>query len=356
MYSRPGRRPATIGQVCEGLNAMIKVVEPNATAKTGQAADARATYTALEEVRSDVGIVRTETGAQFAALTKKDDELESRVVELEKTGPHVEVVDPDAAAVKGQAADARATYGALETKADKPDVVSLKERVSELERKPSIKVVVPNLDASSGQAADARATYEALQAEKDRSQESEAALKARVTVLEEAKSVLGEQIAITETRLRYDFHEHTESDITLMDRASNYIDATALSDLRLTFPPFVEGKARDFLLVLECSATPPSISYESFITLEGEDGVDLTPEEGANIYVFTEISPWRFMTARKLTTKLVENAPVTGAQLLRAMDERGIESSSRCFGDVMSALNLVETNNLTDAVSAVMKG
>ena len=226
----------------------------------------------------------------------------------------------------------------------------------DIEVPPFVEVVAPNLDASSGQAADARATYEALQAEKDRSQESEAALKARVTVLEEAKSVLGEQIAIMETRLRYDFLEHAESAITLRDRASNYKDATASSDLRLTFPPFVEGKVRDFLLILECSATPPSVSYESFITLEGEDGIDLTPEEGVNIYFFTEVSPWRFITARKLTTKLVENAPVTGAQLLRAMDERGIESSARCFGDVMSALNLVETNTLACAVNAVMKG
>lgn len=156
--------------------------------------------------------------------------------------------------------------------------------------------------------------------------------------------------------LRYDLVEKVGDSVTLDDRACNYMDATTLSDLVITFPPFVTGKVRDFIIILECSADTPTISYESFITLEGEDGVDLTPEEGVNVYFFTEVMPWRFVVARKLVTKLVENIPVTASQLLRAMAERGIDSTAGNFADVMTTLGLTDTDTITNAVNTVMKG
>lgn len=156
--------------------------------------------------------------------------------------------------------------------------------------------------------------------------------------------------------LRYDLVEKVGDSIVLDDRACNYVDATTLSDLALTFPPFVTDKVRDFIMVLECSADTPTISYESFITLEGEDGVDLTPEEGVNVYFFTEVVSWRFAVGRKLITKLVENIPVTASQLLRAMAERGIDSTVGNFGDVMTTLGLADTDTITNAVNTVMKG
>lgn len=148
----------------------------------------------------------------------------------------------------------------------------------------------------------------------------------------------------------------SNSAVTLDDRACNYINATTLPDLAITLPPFVTDKARAFIMILECSAETPTISYESFITLEGEDGVDLTPEEGVNVYFFTEVVPWRFVVTRKLVTKLVENTPATASQILRAMAERGIDSTAGNFADVMTTLGLTDTDTITNAVNVVMKG
>lgn len=112
MYSRPRRIPATINQICEAANALIKVVEPNETSKTGQAADARATFEALE----------TKAG-------KPDVEaLDGRIANLEKNGTggssSVDVVTPDEKATKGQAADAKDVY---------EDIRGIYDNISELE-------------------------------------------------------------------------------------------------------------------------------------------------------------------------------------------------------------------------------
>lgn len=167
---------------------------------------------------------------------------------------------------------------------------------------------------------------------------------------------LTSELAAVKRELRYDLVEKVGGSVALDDRACNYINATTLSDLAITFPPFVADKVRDFIMVLECSADIPTISYESFITLEGEVGVDLTPEEGVNVYFFKEVVPWRFVVARKLINKLVENVPVTASQLLRAMTERGIDSTAGNFADVMTTLGITDTDTITNAVNAVMKG
>lgn len=111
MYSRPRRIPATINQICEAANALIKVVEPNETSKTGQAADAKATFEALE----------TKAG-------KPDVEaLDGRIADLEKNGTgggsSVDVVAPSPGG-KGKAADAKAVY---------EEIRSLTDDISDLE-------------------------------------------------------------------------------------------------------------------------------------------------------------------------------------------------------------------------------
>jgi hypothetical protein len=156
---------------------------------------------------------------------------------------------------------------------------------------------------------------------------------------------------------RYSLTVKTASNnaVTLEDRACNYVDAKEISDyLAITFPSYVTDKIRDFIMILECSAYTPAISYESVITLEGEEDIDLTPEEGVNVYFFTEFDTGRFAVARKLITKLVDNIPVTGAQLLRIVAKQGVTASS--YGDIMVNLGLTEANNIADAVNAVMKG
>ena len=62
--------------------------------------------------------------------------------------------------------------------------------------------------------------------------------------------------------------------VVLDDRADNYVDARTLGSsdsLDIDFPALVDGKARDFVLAVECGANPPAISYAAFVTIMAED-------------------------------------------------------------------------------------
>lgn len=107
--------------VTNGLNLKLdkaSVVEPSASSVTGQVADAKAVYNALQNLPSG--------------------------------GSSVSVVAPNASAKTGEAADARATYLALQNIPSGGGS--------------SIQVVAPDEAATTGQAADARQTYLKLNA------------------------------------------------------------------------------------------------------------------------------------------------------------------------------------------------
>ena len=103
--------------------------------------------------------------------------------------------------------------------------------------------------------------------------------------------------------------------VTLDDRACNYVDARSLGSsntLDIDFPALVDGKARGFVLAVECGANPPTISYAAFATIMAEDASSLTPEEGMNIYSFKEFKTNMFVASRKLVVTVVDNSSENG--------------------------------------------
>jgi len=132
--------------------------------------------------------------------------------------------------------------------------------------------------------------------------------------------------------------------VALDDRACNYVDAHSLGSsdsLDVDFPILVDGKARDFALAVECGANPPTISYAAFVTIMAEDASFLTPEEGMNIYSFTEFKTNMFLAARKTVDTVVVNTPESGDQLLLAMQKRGIDTTGvNTFGQAATALGV----------------
>lgn len=150
----------------------------------------------------------------------------------------------------------------------------------------------------------------------------------------------------------------TGGTVTLDDRADNYIDARALGSsdsLDIDFPPLVDDKARDFVLAVECGANPPTISYAAFVTIMAEDASSLAPEEGMNIYAFTEFKTNMFLASCKTVGTVVDNSPENVDQLLLAMQKRGIDTTGIVdFGGVAAALGLGDTATPQDAIDTVM--
>lgn len=146
--------------------------------------------------------------------------------------------------------------------------------------------------------------------------------------------------------------------VTLDDRADNYVDARTLGSsdsLDIDFPALVDGKSRDFVLAAECGANPPAISYAAFVTIMAEDASTLTPEEGMNIYSFTEFKTNMFLASRKTVDTVVVNTPESADQMLLAMQKRGIDTTGITdFGGVATALGLGDTATPQDAIDAVM--
>ena len=171
---------------------------------------------------------------------------------------------------------------------------------------------------------------------------------------------LAAAIAALKKRLPYALVAKTIENgaVTLDDRAYNYVDARALGSsdsLDIDFPALVDGKSRDFVLAVECGANPPAISYAAFVTIMAEDASSLTPEEGMNIYAFTEFKTNMFLASRKTVDTVVDNSPESVDQLLLAMQKRGIDITGITdFGGVATALGLGDAATPQDAVDAVM--
>ena len=146
--------------------------------------------------------------------------------------------------------------------------------------------------------------------------------------------------------------------VSLDDRADNYVDARALGSsdsLDIDFPVLVDGRSRDFVLAVECGANPPTISYAAFATIMAEDASTLAPEQGMNIYAFTEFKTNMFLAARKTVDTVVVNTPESSDQVLLAMQKRGIDTTNITdFGEVANTLGLGDTATPQDAIDAVM--
>lgn len=93
--------------------------------------------------------------------------------------------------------------------------------------------------------------------------------------------------------------------VNLADRAANSVSQGASTALNLVFPVIIADRVRDFVMVLTCGATPPTISYPSGVTILAESSASLTPQEGVNIYSFKEIQANQFVASRKLVIPVV---------------------------------------------------
>ena len=146
--------------------------------------------------------------------------------------------------------------------------------------------------------------------------------------------------------------------VSLDDRADNYVDARTLGSsdsLDIDFPVLVDGRSRDFVLAVECGENPPTISYAAFATIMAEDASTLAPEQGMNIYAFTEFKTNVFLVARKTVDTVVVNTPESSNQVLLAMQKRGIDTTNITdFGKVANTLGLGDTATPQDAIDAVM--
>ena len=207
-------------------------------------------------------------------------------------------------------------------------------------------------DAATKTDVEAKADKSALQAEVDRAQAAETQLTTKTNELDTAKA--------NRTELPYSLvvKEIENGSVSLDDRADNYVDARALgssNSLDIDFPVLVDGRSRDFVLAVECGANPPTISYAAFATIMAEDASTLAPEQGMNIYAFTEFKTNMFLAARKTVGTVVVNTPESSNQALLAMQKRGIDTTNITdFGVVASTLGLGDDSTPQDAIDAVM--
>ena len=144
---------------------------------------------------------------------------------------------------------------------------------------------------------------------------------------------------------------------TLSDRTCNYIDARALASsehISINFPTLVDGKVRDFALVLECSEFPPSITWDILSEFLGEASTSLEPEEGLNVFAFTEMSRNKFYVSHKILTTLSPSSDIAIKDLISTMQSLGYDTSGMTtLDDVREALELPETATLADCLNAI---
>lgn len=144
--------------------------------------------------------------------------------------------------------------------------------------------------------------------------------------------------------------------VALDDRAVNLIvQETGQTNIVIGFPAETQGKVRDFVLYFDCSEFPPAIQWNTYAELLGESTTSLDPEEGMNVYAFTEISRNKFYVSHKLLTSLVNNAPADIESLIAAMNSLGYDTSSMTtLDDIREALGLPETTTLEDCEKAIL--
>lgn len=138
------------------------------------------------------------------------------------------------------------------------------------------------------------------------------------------------------------------------NRVQSATQAAGVSTVSIVMPPSPgPGLARDFLLVLTCGSTPPEVEIASFCSVKAASSSALEPEEGDNVLSFTELSGKAFMVSRILLTEVASREIETTADILEAMSQAGIDTSSfTTMGQVQTALGLPATATVGDAVQA----
>lgn len=146
--------------------------------------------------------------------------------------------------------------------------------------------------------------------------------------------------------------------ISLDDRTCNSAETTAAT-VELTFPTVINGRARDFLLLLDTtgSSSAPTLSYASFMTVEADEDADLAPIVGQNLYTFTEISRNVFVATRTTLAVVSSRAPQTAQELMAAASQSGYDMTNvNTPGQLATALGLTNSADFEDCVNKVMLG
>ena len=146
--------------------------------------------------------------------------------------------------------------------------------------------------------------------------------------------------------------------ITLDDYACNSAETTAAT-VSLTFPAVINGRARDFLLLLDTtgSSSAPTLAYASYMTIVADEDADLTPIVGQNLYTFTEIARNTFVATRTTLTTIAEQVPQDGQGVLNAASQAGYDMTNvNTPGQLATALGLTNSADFEDCANKVMFG
>ena len=142
--------------------------------------------------------------------------------------------------------------------------------------------------------------------------------------------------------------------VTLNDRTVNSLTQGQNIDyVELGFPAIVSGEVRDMLLILTCGETPPTIALGSFLTIYTEDSDTLVPEEGVNVYSFTEFEGNKFIATRKLVEPSLAREVTNGRELALAANV----PSATTFGDIITALSdkgITANSTVQQAINAAL--
>lgn len=148
-----------------------------------------------------------------------------------------------------------------------------------------------------------------------------------------------------------------ENKVEMLDRTINRLALTTdIANLKVYFPPMSDdGKVRDFLFALTCSGTPPSITYGGYNIVLKEEGADIVPGVGSNLFSYTEVSRNQYVVSRKQLVEVQDNTPTTYADLIQAMIQCGYDTAAfNSLDDVKIALGLPVSATLTDCAVKVL--
>lgn len=146
--------------------------------------------------------------------------------------------------------------------------------------------------------------------------------------------------------------------MSLDDRACNSASTTAAT-VSLTFPAVINGRARDFLLLLDTtgSSSAPTLAYASYMTIVADEDADLTPIVGQNLYTFTEVARNVFAATRTTLVTIAEQVPQDTQGLISAASQAGYDMTNVSTpGQLATALGLTNSADFEDCANKVMFG
>ena len=142
--------------------------------------------------------------------------------------------------------------------------------------------------------------------------------------------------------------------VSLDDRAVNSLtQGQNINIVELEFPDIVSNEVRDMLLILTCGENPPTIALGSFLSIYTEDADTLVPEEGVNVYSFTEFESNKFIATRKLVEPSLTREVINASELAIAAKA----PTASTFADIITALSdkgITANSTVQQAIDAAL--